>query len=354
MDKGTKGTVDKESLLDRIQTSRRQLARYLFYFEKDEEGAFVASQRTKFSEEEMVQPGVAGDRSMRDLLAHLIDREKRLLPWLQAAAGDKTPGLQLPYLEPRIEPAHISTPSALDDLSIDELLAEFQRSHQHLIASLARVPEDILFAVDGFPGIEGATVAQATAAATYQAYDWAKGRLRRWRKTHPSGYLNKQEILARIRTERRRLEQNLEALDETQMLQPGVVGQWSVKDILAHLADWEGRFLGWYQVGLRGEAPEIPAPGLTWAQLDTLNQRIYLANRDRPLADVLATFGRSYQEMIEAIEAMSEEEIFAPGRYAWAGAGNNLVNVILANTANHYRWAKTAIREWLKGAAGRT
>jgi hypothetical protein len=30
------------------------------------------------------------------------------------------------------------------------------------------------------------------------------------------------------------------------------------------------------------------------------------------------------------------------------------VNVILANTANHYRWAKMAIREWLKGAADRT
>jgi hypothetical protein len=354
--------VDKETLLDRIRTSRRQLERYLFYFEKDEEGVFSASKRPKFGEEEMVQPGLAGDWSVRDLLAHLIDREERLLPWLVAAREGKTPEARLPYLKPHVEPPYTGTAAASDASSIDELLAEFQRSHQRLDAILATVPEYILFAAGYFPGTDeatlaqataAATLAQATAAATYEPYEWAKDRLRRWRKTRPTRYLDKEEILARIRTERRRLEQNLVLLDEAQLIRPGVVGDWSVKDILAHLADWERRFLLWYQAGQRGEVPEIPAPGLSWAQLDLLNQRIYEANRDRPLAEVLATFRRSYRDTITAIEAIPEEEIFAAGRYAWVGVDNNLVDVILANTANHYRWAKTAIRAWMKEANGR-
>jgi hypothetical protein len=86
--------VDKETLLERIRTSRRQLERYLFYFEKDKEGGFVASKRPKFGEEEMAQPGVAGDWTVCDLLAHLIDREERLLPWLGAAGENKTPDTQ--------------------------------------------------------------------------------------------------------------------------------------------------------------------------------------------------------------------------------------------------------------------
>ena len=58
--------------------------------------------------------------------------------------------------------------------------------------------------------------------------------------------ISKALALEKLQTERRRLEQNLAQLSENDMLQPGVVGEWSVKDIVAHLTDWEQRFLDWY------------------------------------------------------------------------------------------------------------
>jgi hypothetical protein len=64
-------------------------------------------------------------------------------------------------------------------------------------------------------------------------------------------------------------------------------------------------------------------------------------------SDVRKEFGASYKRVVAVVEGIPEEEIFAVGRYAWLGE-NNLVGVILANTANHYRWAKGQIREWLK------
>ncbi|NIR95411.1 MAG: ClbS/DfsB family four-helix bundle protein, partial [Gammaproteobacteria bacterium] len=47
------------------------------------------------------------------------------------------------------------------------------------------------------------------------------------------------------------------------------------------------RFIQWYQAGLRGEIPEIPAPGMTWRDLPKLNRLIYEKYQHKPLAEVL-------------------------------------------------------------------
>ena len=44
----------------------------------------------------------------------------------------------------------------------------------------------------------------------------------------------------------------------TRMDQPGVAGQWSVKDVVAHLASWRKRTVARLQAAARG-APEPPA-----------------------------------------------------------------------------------------------
>ena len=156
--------------------------------------------------------------------------------------------------------------------------------------------------------------------------------------------MTKDDLLENIRVERRRLENNLAALSKDEMTQPGVVGEWSVKDLLAHLVDWEQRFLGWYEAGLRGEVPETPAPGLTWGQLHILNRQIFEKHRHRSLDDVLAEFHVSYQQTLATVQTISEEDMFAPGRYAWT-EGETLAGYIAANTGNHYRWAKTRLRK---------
>jgi hypothetical protein len=50
-------------------------------------------------------------------------------------------------------------------------------------------------------------------------------------------------------------------------MQPGIVGEWSAKDVLAHLTEWEQMVLGWYHAGLAGETPALPAPGFKWSEL---------------------------------------------------------------------------------------
>jgi hypothetical protein len=160
-------------------------------------------------------------------------------------------------------------------------------------------------------------------------------------------HATKDGLLEDIRVQRARLEKNLAALSPEDMVQPGIVGDWSAKDVLAHLLDWEQRFIGWYQAGLRGERPETPAPGLTWRQLDLLNQRIYEKYKDLPLEQVQEQSEASYQQILKLLEGVSEEDLFEPGRYAWL-EDDRLVDWAAANTCNHYYWAKTQLRKGIK------
>jgi hypothetical protein len=228
---------------------------------------------------------------------------------------------------------------------VEAVLDEFRQSYRVMLAALNAVPEETLNK-GGFCRGEGGTgFAEGVMWATAEHYAWAKEQVRRWCKSHAGAYLDRETILSRIRTKRRRLEQNLAEVPQGQMETPGVVGDWSVKDVVAHLVDWEERFLGWYKAGRRGEVPEVPAPGFSWKDLDLLNRQIYERHRGRSLAEVLEDFHASCARVLATVEAMSEDEILTAGRYGWLGE-NALVGPILANTANHYRWAKSHIRAW--------
>jgi hypothetical protein len=89
---------------------------------------------------------------------------------------------------------------------------------------------------------------------------------------HMTQRKTKAQLVERLQTERRRLEQNLARLTAEQMVQPGVVGAWSTKDVLAHLAAWEALCLSWLDTSQQGGTPAVPAAGFTWGTIDALNQ----------------------------------------------------------------------------------
>jgi len=75
----------------------------------------------------------------------------------------------------------------------------------------------------------------------------------------------KNQLLETIEIERKALEKFLAELSPAQMIEPGVVGERSVKDVLAHLIEWEHMVLSWHVAGLQGKAPMTPAEGFNWA-----------------------------------------------------------------------------------------
>ena len=155
----------------------------------------------------------------------------------------------------------------------------------------------------------------------------------------------KAEIYEAIAFERAILLEALGGLTDEQMELPGACGEWSVKDILSHLLDWERRCLAWYRAGLRGEVPKTPDDHFNWRQLTALNQLIYERYKDLSLAEVRQKFKASFEEMMAALDGMTEEELFAPNAYEWTGNGL-LRDFVNANTAAHYRWATKLIKKF--------
>jgi len=164
--------------------------------------------------------------------------------------------------------------------------------------------------------------------------------------------LRKSELLKAIDFERSAMDNTLAMLTTRQMTQPGVTrGGWSVKDILAHLAEWQQMNLDWHAAGLCGKKPELPAPGFTWRELPRLNRMIYQKHRRRSLRAVLHDYHANHDRIVTLIKTLSDSDLTALGCYSWTGPRWTLSDFFRANTASHYLWARTRIRRWLRAQA---
>ena len=153
-------------------------------------------------------------------------------------------------------------------------------------------------------------------------------------------------LLADTEKERDALLAALGSMSREQLLWPGAYG-WSAKDHVAHLAEWERLFFGWWEAGLRGENPPVPAPGYTWATEHDLNQAIFEHRRNDQLEHVMADRRDSSRRILALAQSISEMDLFMPGRFAWTGRGT-IASFVYECGANHYRWSATEIKRGLK------
>jgi hypothetical protein len=161
---------------------------------------------------------------------------------------------------------------------------------------------------------------------------------------------SKQELLAFVENERHQLDTVIASLTEAQWLTPGIEGNRNVKDLVAHMTDWEQRMVKWTNETLSGIVPQRPAPGMSWDDLDKLNEQIYQANKDKPQAEVLSASSNSYAQALELIKGLTEQDFFDGSRFAWR-EGDPLWHMIAANTWWHYKEHREQIEAWIKSRA---
>jgi hypothetical protein len=159
--------------------------------------------------------------------------------------------------------------------------------------------------------------------------------------------LRKTELLSEIDRERVALDDALVGLTPRQMTTPGVTrGGWSVKDILAHLVEWQQMNIDWYAAGLRGEKPAMPAPGYTLRELPRLNEMIRRKHHRRSLHAVVQDYRSYHQRVVTLIQSLPDTDLVTLGRFSWTGPSWTLSDYLRAATAAHYLWARTRIRRW--------
>jgi len=168
--------------------------------------------------------------------------------------------------------------------------------------------------------------------------------------TEPIEPKSKRELLDFVEDERRQLDAVLASLTEAELLTPGIEGNRNVKDLIAHMTDWEQRMVKWTNESLSGVVPQRPAPGMSWDDLDQLNEQIYLANKDKKPAEVLSASSNSYAQALELVRRLTEQDLFDGSRFAWRN-GDPLWHMVAANTWWHYKEHREQMEAWLKSGA---
>lgn len=159
---------------------------------------------------------------------------------------------------------------------------------------------------------------------------------------------NKPQLLAAIDKEYNALEKFLASLTPEQMAFAPAPGARAIKDVLAHLYEWQQMFFRWYEAGRCGENPSVPASGYKWSQLPALNQAIYEKYQPLTSQQALGMFRESHQKTVRFIEALPKTDLTTPGLYTWMNQ-NTLMAYLNSVTAAHYVWAVKDAKKALKG-----
>lgn len=160
---------------------------------------------------------------------------------------------------------------------------------------------------------------------------------------------SKAELIERIRREWAALEGARQGLTEAQLSAPDA-GGWSIKDNLAHLAEWH-RFLRLYH--LRGQPPHevmgVDEESFEKLGEDGLNEVLFRRNKDRSAGDIVAELHRSYEQVLADLEGMSFEQLMRP-HYADDPEKRPLIGWVIGNTYDHYLDHRGAIERLARQA----
>jgi len=142
--------------------------------------------------------------------------------------------------------------------------------------------------------------------------------------------MRRDELLKRIRDARARWEGALEALDDAALVQPGFAGDWSAKDVIAHIAWHEREMIGMIR------ARALVGSELWLLRLHERNDAIYRANCDRSSAEVRREAEVVYAGLLEALETLSDQDLVDPGHFPGMPVDWQPWQVIAGNTFEHY------------------
>jgi len=140
--------------------------------------------------------------------------------------------------------------------------------------------------------------------------------------------MDRESLLIELHAGRERLRHALAGLPDSTMLDR-VDDEWTRKDVLAHLERWERRVVELFERLCRGETPaESP-------ETDELNARYFALDRDRTLGDVRSAEERAWLNLLDVVDAASDEDLFRPDRFGWTD-GDPFVRWITGNADEHF------------------
>ena len=144
--------------------------------------------------------------------------------------------------------------------------------------------------------------------------------------------MNLDELFENLDSSRVSLLEIIEPLPEEALTRPGVMGDWSVKDILAHLVVWESELVTCLMKLDQGKKPKRMLAAV--ADVDAYNARAYEENKDRELDRILDDLQSVRVQLEEWLPHFSDRDLNDGKRYRW-NDDIPLWQIIEANSFGH-------------------
>lgn len=127
--------------------------------------------------------------------------------------------------------------------------------------------------------------------------------------------MKKEELLEALENERENFLDAIDGLSDEDLEEPGVMEDWSIKDLLAHLTLWEAELIKLLWQAKQGQKPN--SAHFNNMDIDELNARWKKEMQDRTLERVMADFHSIRNQTIRRVEAFSDKDLNDANRYPW-------------------------------------
>jgi hypothetical protein len=138
-------------------------------------------------------------------------------------------------------------------------------------------------------------------------------------------------LLERIEEAWRELFVALDDIPEDRMSDPGVIGDWSLKDLFGHLAFWDEHAVAEIERALAG----LPREDNAWQEM---NETDHAARRDHTLPEQRAAMHQAHAALVERLESVAGIE------------AARIDEAVCPDTYDHYRDHIKDIQSWRQRA----
>jgi Protein of unknown function (DUF1706) len=147
--------------------------------------------------------------------------------------------------------------------------------------------------------------------------------------------MDRQQLLKHLDKAWTAFKESYTGLPDSQLTEPGVTGQWSVKDIIAHVTWWEEEALKHLPLILAGGRP--PRYSVQYGGIDAFNAQMTEQKRNLSLSDVLRQQEETHRRLLDYVQSAPEEPFTRETRFR---------RRLRLDTYSHYPKHTKAIREW--------
>lgn len=150
------------------------------------------------------------------------------------------------------------------------------------------------------------------------------------------------QLIDKIQNQRTTWDALVKQIDPERMTQPGIAGEWSLKDIIAHLT--------WHE---REMVDLVMAHALVGSELwnlptDERNAAIYEEVRQQPLEQVLEESTQVYQQLIAVLPSLTDQDLTNPESFPGMPPDWQPWLIIVQNTYEHYQDHIPDVEQWIE------